>query len=300
MSHPTFAVVGNCQARPLENLIELLAPEWRSLGSIIVHLTSPDEEDADIAQIEDADIIFAQLVHDGYRAPHVATNSLVERFADRVIAWPNLFFHGQCLDTYALTASTGRFIPSPLESYHSLTVLKCWKAGESVDFCIAKMVDDEVDDEDDIVAGIERTLSQLEHREQRAAVRISDFIEDRWRDQPLFHVFNHPASVVMIEVAQRLLRVAGIRHNAVPTPQLVAEPLGRYVPPTLPAHARILGLRYAHSVMAKGVGLSFTEDGTAQWGRAKVFSLEEFVAASYRSYDVNRDSIETARITPAH
>lgn len=292
-----FAVVANCQARPLSEIIRLAQPDWEHLGDIVVHLSKPAEEEQHHGILRGADVILAQLVQDNYPVGHLATSRLRSAFGNAVLSWPNLFFHGQNTDTISLTAPRGARLTGPLIEYHSLITYRSWLAGVQVSECVASIGDEGMDHEQ-VRRRADQSLAMLRKREREADVGVADYVEKRFRRDRLFHVFNHPTSRMMARLAHQLLGRLGANASELPSADVLGEPLGRYVPLMPPAVARALGLKFSTSMFARGVDLTIGDDGTISRGRPHVWRLEDFVAASYRCYDVQADAARVARITP--
>lgn len=298
MASAKFAVVANCQARPLSQLVKLINPGWEHLGDVIVHLSDPGREAADHAMLEGADVIFAQLVNDQYPAAHLATSRLKARFGDAVLTWPNLFFHGQNPDSVSLTSPCGGRLTGPLIEYHSLTTYRSWLAGLSMDECVRALEDPDAGHAE-IRQRAEQSLEVLKTRERESDIRVCNFIEARYRGERLFHVYHHPTTRMMLTLARKLLRKLGEGPTELPSPDVVGEPLGSYVPLTPPAVPRALALKFATSTFARGVELAFGADGAISTGRPRIWGMGEFVEASFRCYDAQADLARGARITPA-
>src|SRR6266542_1019065 len=88
-------MVGNCQARPLGQIIQLMLPEASVLEPILFHLIKAADEKPFLHRLNGADFILAQLVMDSFPVPFVRTTVLRERFGSRVIPWLNLYYRGQ-------------------------------------------------------------------------------------------------------------------------------------------------------------------------------------------------------------
>lgn len=298
MTKTRFVIVANCQARSLSQIVKLARPDWEHLGDIVVHLSKPDEEEQHHKLLRDADVIFAQLVQDHYPIRHLATSRLAKAFGNAVLRWPNLFFHGQNTDTINLTAPRGARLTGPLIEYHSLITYRSWLAGRPVSECIASIRDEDADPEP-FRRRADQSLALLRERETEADVGVADYVERRFRRERLFHVFNHPTSRMMTRLARLLLGKLRADISEIPSPDVLGEPLGHYVPLMPPAVARALELRFPTSMFARGVDLNISDDGAITRGRPRVWRLEDFVATSYRCYDAQAEAARAARITPA-
>jgi|GEM_PF-2283370 len=64
-------VIANCQARPISMLLPHIAQDTETLEPIILHLAKAEEQEAHLAQIDTADVIFAPLTVDQFQPAHL-------------------------------------------------------------------------------------------------------------------------------------------------------------------------------------------------------------------------------------
>ena len=292
-----FAVVGNCQARPLANIIRLCKPDWDCVEVTVVHLSKPGNAETDLEKLARADVIFAQSVGNSYFNAHLATENLREQLRADLFEWPNLFFHGQNPDCFYLSGESGR-IKSPLDEYHIKSIFDDWHGGHSVQEAVRNYTVDGLFDEETVERRVEASFRNLKMREEKADISVADVVAERWRDEPLFHVFNHPTSRILIECAERLLEIAGQKASEMPSPGALGEPLGRFVPPLSPALARLLGLRFLTSTFSMGIEVNWSDKESFRLGKPRSYDLGEFVETSFRIYEFHRDELIDPSLTP--
>ena len=87
------AIVGNCQARPLAEILTAIFDVEVST-SVIVHLVRPQDEPLHRPGLQSADVILAQRVAENYPTPFVRTEALHAEHGAKVQVWQNLYFAG--------------------------------------------------------------------------------------------------------------------------------------------------------------------------------------------------------------
>jgi hypothetical protein len=277
-----FAVVANCQARPVADLLMKLSAGLEICGMIITHLASAETAVADLAVLRSADLIFAQFVTDQYHAAHLATSRLRHEFGARLVSWPNIFFRGQCPDlSYAAATGTPR-LQGPLREYHLRSVYECWRNRTSQQSCMAmlRQTDPDYPPVLEEIAG--KSLAELQLREASLDVGIADIIQEHWRHRRLFFTFNHPALYLLAEIASRLLKMVGIRQSDLSV-KGAAEPLALVVPPVLRREADSFAQSFANDTI-EGAALQVA---TAKLviGKRCTYDLAGLIAQFYLSYD---------------
>src|SRR5262249_53693050 len=149
--------------------------------------------EADTVRLEQAaaksDFIFAQLVQPAYPVQLVRSSALKERYGERVLLWPNIFFKGQTPDLCYVTATSGARVLGPLGEYHSRPIINAWREGLTVEMASLRLTGGQVElmALDDLVA---ISLQELRQRELQCAVGITDIIEEHWRSRRCFFTFN--------------------------------------------------------------------------------------------------------------
>ncbi len=207
-----IAVVANCQARPLANMIRLLAPDIEIVETTIVHLAKDAEADAALACYAASDFVFAQAVQDNYPTAFVRTSRLKEQFPQKVATWPNIYFRGQCPDIRYITSARGRVL-GPLGEYQHIAIFDAWRDGLGAGATADRLLTGG-DWVDRLAEEPARSLEELRARETHLDVSVTDYIAQHWQTERLFFTFNHPANRLLIQVACDLLK----SHRAVGEP----------------------------------------------------------------------------------
>ena len=294
----SFVVVANCQARPIAAALEAMTTgTCRNLGVIITHLRKDSDALADLALLEDADIIFAQRVDPSYPVSHVVTENIKRGFEGRVISWPNIYFTGQSPRLCYVSGVGEKRILGPLSEYQYLPIFMAWQSGSSVTKCLRDIETGVSISTSELVRNATRSLDQLRGREEGLDVIASDLIERDWRLMRLFFTFNHPSSKLLLPIAKRLLLKAGLCSGVDISPEEFGEPLSRIIPPILDTDSKELGLSFETSLTSEGVDLHIV-GGTVILGKRKVYALHELVEVSYRAFDAQKNFMTHTRITP--
>ncbi|GGX70622.1 hypothetical protein GCM10007385_44600 [Tateyamaria omphalii] len=217
-------VIGNCQARPLTQLVAR-ATDAQMLEPIVLHLAKDGDQDVHAARMAEADIIFAQQTAENFARPWLRSN-VVRANHPFVFVWPNIFWAGQQPFLRYMTHTTGGRMMGPLEALHDVRIYHDWLAQEGL------ITDRQSEFDSAYVARIrEMSLAELQRREATCDVAITDVLGSYVDNRRLFFTFNHPTAFVLAKVASRLLKVSGFSSTQVEEPP--DEPLGRYVVPSL-------------------------------------------------------------------
>ncbi len=291
-------IIGNCQTRPVSSFVSMLCPEATVLAEIIVHLETDDNAEKNRKAMDSADVIFAQLVHDGYPVSHLETSKIRENYADKVVVWPNAFYVAQNPSVVCLSMPGVPRVTGPLDVYHLIEILSSWQNGLSIQACIEKLM--QPDSTDYAAADIcALSLNGLKHREQACDVKISDYVASHWLNKKLFHVFNHPTNHLLVELASRLCQKAGLTITNNVLPETTPEALDRVVPPSLPAIQSALGVEFETTTSSKGFTLDIT-DKTVKLGEKCIIPIEQLVELFYVAYDAQLNKQDVLSYTPNH
>lgn len=96
--------------------------------------------------------------------------------------------------------------------------------------------------QDDVKRKAELSIQELKEREQKCDVKISDFIEQHYKEHRLFYVPNHPTNFVIKELACRILSYLGYK-NCTMNIKNIPENDNLEVP-IYPSVARALDLKF--------------------------------------------------------
>lgn len=64
-------------------------------------------------------------------------------------------------------------------------------------------------DREEIMEGVRLSFSELKRREEKADIKISDYIIENYKKRQLFYSKNHPTNDVLIEYTERILQCLG-------------------------------------------------------------------------------------------
>lgn len=215
-----IVLTGNCQARPLANLLAS-HPQVEITDVIILHLSREDQKQAHQEAIHAADVIVAQCTDDGFKPSHLRSSAL--RASGKAIIWPNIFFGGQQPFLRYFTHATAGRLLGPLEAMHDLRIFSEWhNANDGVSPTF------ESDANIDVSRIRDLGLKNLIRREAGCDVIVSDLIE-HYANEPIFYTFNHPSKRLLKKLAERLLERLG--YSAV-VKEPLEEPLSAYTAPS--------------------------------------------------------------------
>ena len=211
-------IYGNCQVEPLREILEKnsnFAKSYRFLDLKPVHLL----EASDVADLEtkiaQTDVFIHQAVSDYYQGiEQFGTNYLRSRLASgsKAIAIPGAYFTGYHPATINLKDGDGNKITEPCD-YHDVNLLYLFDKGKTVTEAIELIQQEDFYQAEYILDNLATTLKELRRREAELDFAISDFIEQNYRQQKLFHTINHPGVVLLTYIANCILKLLEIPPN---------------------------------------------------------------------------------------
>ena len=279
-------VIANCQARPVANIVSALMPEVSAPEPIILHLSKPQDAEAQLEQAAKADVILTQLTVDTFQPTHLASSNILSEFKDKTLVWPNIFYPGQQPYLKYFTHPKHGRLFGPLEALHDIRLHKSWQDTGRVQPEAINWSDP------DFEAEIrEKGLKSLQAKEAECDVTISDFIASRPASDRLFFTFNHPSRLLLTELSRRLLKKLGLKADT-PLPQ-GPEPLARYQVPST-------WTQPGASYQGDKVDLSDPNAPTRLGGPPARYSAEELAAIFTAFYDANPifKDMDGVRLTP--
>jgi|LGVF01.2.fsa_nt_gb hypothetical protein len=204
--------IGNCQSKPLNTISKMLCEKKGARFFSINHkllLVNPSKAEE---IINNCDLIISQPLSD--RFDHYSTKSMKERFGERFIVIPNLFFQGYFPDlTYS--GNEGQRNLSPIGDYHSALAIASFKLGVTSDRAV-RVYNNQDFWSDPITSNIpNESLKELKVREVECDIKVSDFVEEYYRSRPLFFTVNHPTSILFKCMVERIFDFLGVRYASV-------------------------------------------------------------------------------------
>jgi len=287
----TIAIIGNCQARPLAEMMKAVYDV--TIETIaIVHLLRSDQEREYTGPFERADFVLAQSVSDSYPCEFVRKNALIDRYGEKVFIWANLYFSGYNPELMYVRPAAGAHLVGPLGDYHLAPIVAGYQEGLSVERC-AKRLGDTGWNRLQYEGAVERSLEELRRRESHAGAPVADLVEAHWTSRRLFYTFNHPSAFLLLEYAYRIGTKLGLTIKRQSGWSPLNEPLGKFVVPTNPFVLEDYRVSVDDSPMFRGIGVDFDNDGKPmpQQRQTQYYSSEELIQCFYRVYDSKRDLI---------
>lgn len=280
----SVVVVGNCQARPVADMLKRAMPDIDIAGIGIVHLLKNDEAETYERLFTAADLIFAQRVTDNYPVTFVRTGELKARYSEKVVSWPNLFFEGCNPELFYLRDAKKTMLGGPLRDYHNKTFFDAWRKGLGVEEAIR--LNHDADYNQSQYAGVvEKSLNELRNRESDCDVKMADWVADNFVGRRLFFTFNHPTAVALQELGNRLLKARGVlAGEPIAAVSPAGEPLGQMQSPVNEWIRKTYGLRFDCDAAYHGYDFSL-EAGKVVYKTRKTFSEDEVVHQYYTIYD---------------
>ena len=228
-----IAVLANCQARPLTQILAAMLPEAELMEPVIVHLARPTDEAAVTERLAGADIVLSQLVADNYPVPYVSSNALRERFPGRVTSFVNLYYRGHNPELVYRRELMGK-ASFPLGDYHLETVHDAYRAGLTQRTALDRLCDPDWNAAR--YAGVaDGSLAELRERERLADVSVADEIAARAAHERLFFTFNHPSLQLLADYALAIVRHLGLVPRRRVAAGMQPEPLSAIVLPYNPS-----------------------------------------------------------------
>lgn len=277
-------VIGNCQARPLAQILTSDGTNT-SLDPIILHLAKDTDAEYHLAAMDEADLILAQYTAPTFKPAHLATAQIRDRFAQKCLVWPNIFYAGQQpFLKYITHVGKGR-INGPLDIYHDLRLLKEWYLDRTGSYPLGD------------IATVEevhtQSLASLATRERDCDVEISDLIEAYQNERRLFFTFNHPTHWLLESLAMRIAKRRELVFTHAERP--FKEPLDRIIPPST-----LFDLGKDESIFQ---GLENEPNQFAQPGRTRLRQFDEaqLRKTTFTYYDRQEDALRDharIRMTP--
>lgn len=281
-----MAVVGNCQARPIAQVLPKLDSEVEVITVAIVHLLNSDQAGEYEPYFAEADLIISQQIADNYRCDFVRTKELREKYGEKLVTIINLYYQGYNPELMYIRDGPTGTLASPLFEYHNRTIFDSWKEGCSQAETESRHVSLEYNKEK-YSAIITASLSELKRREQGADIQVTDLIEERMQKERLFFSFNHPNMGLLTSMCERILIKAGREPNTLKHANPMIEALDKIIVPTNVYASSVLGLTFEDVGTYKGVRCQVKTDGQIVRSNTHYYSLAELVGKFFEVYDKN-------------
>lgn len=236
----TYTIYANCQGEALSEILDS-SPNFKQQYELVkikpVQLIEPSELDQILAEIvSGVDLLIYQPISAQFNndSRYSSTNFLKHlKTTCRCISFPSSYFRGYHPELGFLKNDQGKNTAVPIHKsgklvrfalVHDLNIIKAFVEGKSVTEITNLIERDDFYDPRFLNTVLEDSFSELRKRENslKVDIIISNFIERRFREQKLFHTFNHPDKSVFLYIAACLLRFMHIKPDFVDSP----DPLG--------------------------------------------------------------------------
>ena len=164
------------------------------------------EEQAYIVEeaFKNTDLLIYQIIADTYKIPKLSTLSLMQhRKADTMnISFPSLYFNAYFphLDMYNGKKSILRLV-------HDYIIMYSYVLGLSEQEIIDLIQSEDLYPKDIIISLLDQSFKSLRKKESNRDVKISNFIEQNFKDIKLFNQFNHPKGIVFDHIANIIFNI---------------------------------------------------------------------------------------------
>ena len=266
---PRIALLGNCVAPVLAACLRNSCAAWTRWVADVNHEGSPPYEAA-VAAINAglADIVISVPFGEFY--PALSSSRLKGLYGDKFLTVTSIHFTGLHPDLTYFGSFRRRF-HSPLGDYHSRIALLCYLNGIGQQDCLARF-NATTYKRQGYFDAFEASATELRRRDAAVDIRFAEtFVEATRHVQTLYSV-NHPTSTAIVALAGCIadhLGVAG-RFAADRFSNALSDG-ARW--PIYPEVREANRLPYETEFLFRG--------GT----HAPAYTLEEFVAGSYRAYE---------------
>ncbi|HEY5194343.1 MAG TPA: WcbI family polysaccharide biosynthesis putative acetyltransferase [Solirubrobacteraceae bacterium] len=280
-----IVVVGNCQAKAVEMMLstnEEFTKRFEFVSFPAVHEITeemiPDLHKA----VGDAAVVIPQKVDEGYREGMGLGTETLARIAGTatVVRWPSVYWAGYFPDLFYLRNAEGQPVVDGPFDYHDRSILQAYAAGLGVADTCQLLKDPEQPSEAPEWAA--KATAELDIRGQDCNVRVTSFIDSRFREELLFFTMNHPANSVLAYIAQQITDLMDIS-GSVDQRQMPDEVLGWTFYPLHPNHTRALEL---------GFGPELVSGNTPFKIRGVIYEPPEAVLAFFDYYTAHPDLVE--------
>jgi hypothetical protein len=204
----TIATFGNCQARGIASLLEILLPGsferpiFLSNNDRTGRMKSPDEI---LSTLSAADLaIFQPLRRDHGPLSEANVRAALDDSVT-LLAFPYIFNNGVAGFCYAHNARSKR---SYGKIFGEKAVIERLEAGATGEALVGEYLQGELDLH--VLERFDECMQRMAERERTNEITLSDFILDRYRDTRLFLMHNHPTTALYAEILRQLRELASL------------------------------------------------------------------------------------------
>lgn len=262
-----YSLLGNCQITPLSKTLNGI-PEFNKVFEYIdfppVH-TIDKNNDRLFDIFKDIDLLIYQPVIDKSRFGKYCSQSVLAALKTdaKAICIPSMYYGG-----YFPTLGMISEVNGPLNLVHDFYVIATFLNGQSTSETINAIKYKFPLNKMELIKQNNASLGALRLREKeyKVDIKISDYIEDKFRKERLFYTFNHPTHRLFGYVCSRILEKLNIDYQYIPEKDM----LNNIVAPVYEPIIEALGLNFSNYYI--------TNNG-------EKLDIEDLVNLSYSEYE---------------
>jgi hypothetical protein len=283
------SVVGNCQARPIANLLEVMVTNIEVNTVAIVHLLRSEQINDYMPYFRDADFIVTQNIADNYPCEFVRTSHLSNEFGGKLIKIHNLFYKGYTPELMYLRLKGQGTLRGPLSDYHHQIIFESWRDGLSFKQTVANVESFEY--WENLFADVhQQSISELRTREMSLDIKLVDDVEAFLKDDRLFFTFNHPCLKLILMLINKLSAYMSLQQDNLIQYAKLKEPLNQFNVPLSKYVTKSLSLKFDQtSIPYKGV----SADEQGEFKIARNYTLQELIHSFFNLYEHNSELINS-------
>lgn len=210
-------IIGICQLNAIAQILKNNAIFNTLYDEIIIHVIFQlsELEMTNILQniVPSMDLILSQPVSKNYKNSNIYSTFMLKSFikpGTKHLIITNCYFTGYDPLPFQLVQENGDILNHhttyyPLLSFNSILANDYISASKN--WCNPKAYTKKI-----IQNNLQQSLQELEKREDRVFdenydidIKIADFIKNNYQDFYLFHTYNHPTNIILIEITKRIL-----------------------------------------------------------------------------------------------
>lgn len=273
-----LAIFGNCQAEYLRLIFSFASPG-------INLIETPLSFACEISQMElwqrlkGADIVLAQRTVASKETPWATSAWIKDRFGDRVIIWPVLYFDGYFPGVRYYRIPGLGSVPSALDGYHFQQIIDGHAQGLTVEATAERLQSARTTEHPFF-----QSLKQLRQREADCDMPFSELIRSGMRREKLFATPNHPNKVFMLSVASQVAATLGFPFDGPAAAAQVGE-ISQVSIPVLSWVQSRYKLGWCSDATFSGIELERDDSSLYRKGGFRTYSTVSLVEKFFEVYD---------------
>ncbi|WP_285164759.1 WcbI family polysaccharide biosynthesis putative acetyltransferase [Shewanella goraebulensis] len=216
----TFTVLGNCQAAPLADIL-MRQPSFAAHYQYIkmpkpAYMLQQADYESVKNVLEQIDLFIHQDISNAF-GPRFNTSHLktLMKPGSETISFPSIYFTGYHPEICYLRHIDKK--ANEFSDYHDQNLIQRYiEQPETAYEKSNKAINDPTYySEQFINKNAADSLTELKRREEKLDIRLSDFIEQHWKEELLFFSMNHPSRTVLNELTRRVITKLSLEENAI-------------------------------------------------------------------------------------